>query len=253
MEAKQDKPVLFQESGQHLDEFRITGKIGSKQIEIRKTGTEKWHSLLRWIGGMPHYESHYIDYILDKFLLNEMVYRQKALIARDSLDLLFQGELLYEAKIKGAKCQVRISQAAVKEILKTTINYYPGTICTALIGNMTEDGCSFYVDQVTPVFKDTYISHTLVKRGVEGLQEYIQEINKNSQIELYQIGDWHGHHKGETAPDKVDQEAAEAVMAANEDKNYLQIIVGNESQKAAALGVYIYTKKYGRIDLKQVQ
>ncbi len=68
---------------------------------------------------------------------------------------------------------------------------------------------------------------------------------------MYYIGDWHTHPNGSSTPSKTDdinQSAVASDKKANCPENIL-VIIGGSLNESPEIGVYVYSRRKGRIDL----
>jgi len=146
---------------------------------------------------------------------------------------------------------VTLSYRCFKKMLDITQDNYPNEVGTSLIGYYSEDGFDAYIEDTTPLSSDSVGSAFSFIRGIKGLKSFYKQLIKKYKGRMYYIGDWHTHPNSSSTPSKTDdinQSAIASDKKVNCSENILVIIGGNLS-KSPEIGIYVYSRKKGRISL----
>ena len=140
-----------------------------------------------------------------------------------------------------------------KSMLELAHKYYPKEIGSSLIGWYSKDGFDAYVSNLTPIPSDSVSMLNRFYRGIKGLRKFYKNLNKSHSGIIHYVGEWHSHPNGISFPSSIDD--ANQMAISNDKKtscpeSVLIIISGDFSLKYK-LGIFIYSRKSGRIQLRQ--
>lgn len=138
-------------------------------------------------------------------------------------------------------------------MLEITRNHYPREIGSSLVGCYSYDGFDAYVLDMAPLCPDSKVSPNFFYRGIKGLRKFYIKLWQSYMGERYYVGEWHSHPNGIPIPSNTDDISQTAVAADNRvncPENILVIVRGNLPCEPD-LGVFVYSRRRGRIDLFQ--
>ncbi|MEQ8222993.1 MAG: Mov34/MPN/PAD-1 family protein [Candidatus Eremiobacterota bacterium] len=149
------------------------------------------------------------------------------------------------------KYTVYISYDCINSMLDIAKNYYPNEIGSQLIGLYSDDGFEAFITDITPITIDTKTSKNSFFRGTKGLRNFFKKLNKSFNNQFYYIGEWHSHPNGLAEPSSIDDNSQFAIINDNNlccPENIL-VIIGGKFTRNYKLGIFVYSKKYGKTSL----
>lgn len=146
---------------------------------------------------------------------------------------------------------VEIDRRCIKKMSRLAAAHYPNEIGTPLVGHYSRDGQTAYVTSIGPVPSDSKSSRFSFVRGIVGLAEFFRGLGKRFRGKRYRVGEWHSHPEGLPDPSRTDDENQ---LALAKDKHEhlpeaILIIVGGHPTRRPSLGVFVYSRDRGRVDL----
>ena len=144
-----------------------------------------------------------------------------------------------------------LSDACISEMLLLAKRHNPTEVGTSLVGRYSDDGYTAFVDRTAPLTPDSRGSRMAFSRGVSGLKEFFRTLVTASGIHPHYVGEWHTHPGGAPYPSHQDDVSQSAI--AKDPKTccpeVLLIIVGGDILTNINVGVFVYSRERGRIDL----
>lgn len=156
-------------------------------------------------------------------------------------------------KSKCGRYTVLISHSCFKKMLEMTKIHYPKEVGSSLVGCYSDNGFDSCVLDMAPLCPDSKSSTTFFYRGIKGLRKFYIKLWQSYMGEIYYVGEWHNHPNGIPIPSNTDDISQTAVAADNRvncPENIL-VIVGGNLPCDQNLGVFVYSRRLGRIDLFQ--
>lgn len=137
---------------------------------------------------------------------------------------------------------LRIPKDQVEEMLKFCHKAVPNETGGIIIGKYTKPLDCAVVEKVTGPPKDSKYGRTWFKRGVEGLQDILNNFWKRNQ---FYIGEWHFHPNGEPSPSDKDKLQLKTISKL-EDYNCLApvlIIIGGNLPDSWSIRTFVFPKE----------
>lgn len=149
---------------------------------------------------------------------------------------------------------VLISERAYVDMVKLAIQNSPNKIGSSLIGSYSDGGHVATILDLAPISPDSKGTPDSFYRGVDGLSEHFKEVFDKSEGQHFYVGDWHSRPGGDALPSSMD-DSTQFDIAKDEDANcpeVILVIVGGEPPNKTHIGVYVYSREHGRIDLHPI-
>jgi proteasome lid subunit RPN8/RPN11 len=145
---------------------------------------------------------------------------------------------------------VAFSQSCVDDMMGLAKKHFPLEVGTSLVGIYSDDGYVATVTGLAPLAHDSKGGRFTFTRGAAGLGEFFRQLFHRSGGREHYVGDWHSHPGGAPSPSSIDSENAAAI--ADDDRALcpeciLAILALDE--RSSELGVFVYSRKHGRIVL----
>jgi integrative and conjugative element protein (TIGR02256 family) len=147
--------------------------------------------------------------------------------------------------------KVTISKACYSQMLQLARKHSPVEVGTSLVGRYSADGHEAKILDLAPLTPDSSGSRSEFRRGVQGLHTFYGRLFRRFGRQRHYVGEWHSHPGGAPSPsqkDNINQGAIAADTKTNCPEAIL-IILGGDVSADAQLGVYVYSRSRGRIDL----
>jgi proteasome lid subunit RPN8/RPN11 len=136
-------------------------------------------------------------------------------------------------------------------MLKMASEHYPNEVGTPLVGYYSDDGSTAHITSIGPLPPDSRSARFTFVRGIIGLSDFFKSLGKRFRGQRYRVGEWHTHPNGMPKPSGTDNRNQLAL--ANDHREALPeailIIIGGNPIETPSLGVFVYSRKTGRIDL----
>lgn len=143
-----------------------------------------------------------------------------------------------------------LSEECIAQMLDMARRHYPNEVGTSLIGRYSADGFTAFVQGAAPLAPDSKGSRMAFSRGVRGLRDFFHKLGSTSG-EHY-VGEWHSHPEGAASPSYLDNRSQSAIAADPKVRcpEVVLVIVGGNPSTAPELGVFVYSRRFGRVDLR---
>ena len=133
--------------------------------------------------------------------------------------------------------------------------HYPNEVGTSLVGCYSKNGFKASVLDLAPLSTDSKGTRTSFYRGTAGLRKFFTKLRKTFSGKRYYVGEWHSHPDNAPIPSSTDDQNQLAI--ANETKTNcpecILIIIGGNCLDLKQMGVFVYSRKHGKIELSQTQ
>ncbi|MFX0200559.1 MAG: Mov34/MPN/PAD-1 family protein [Candidatus Hodarchaeota archaeon] len=146
---------------------------------------------------------------------------------------------------------VSIAPSCFNRMLELAKKNYPCEVGTSLIGFYSDDGFNAFITDMAPLSSDSKGSGSSFYRGIKGLQTFFTKLWREHEGKRHYVGEWHSHPDALPSPsttDDINQLAIAADLKTNCPESIL-IIIGGDPFDSPKLGVFVYSRKQGRIDL----
>lgn len=154
-------------------------------------------------------------------------------------------------KSKCGRYTVSLTKLCLTKMIKAARDYYPKEIGTSLVGSYSDDGFDAIVLDTTPITSDSIMNTSLFHRGIKELKDFFAKLLKNHSGKRYYVGEWHSHPNNKPTPSETDN-IAQLAIASDRKTNCpecILVIVGEDIFNQPDLGVYVYSRKKGKINL----
>ena len=146
---------------------------------------------------------------------------------------------------------VLISKSCLLKMTEMAQTHYPNEVGTSLVGCYSDDGFKASVLELAPLSPDSKGSRTSFHRGVVGLRNFFRKLRKKFSGRRYYVGEWHSHPNATPIPSNTDNqnqlEIAEDMKT--ECPECILIIIGGTLSNFDEIGVFVYSRKRGRVTL----
>ncbi len=144
-----------------------------------------------------------------------------------------------------------LSDACISEMLLLAKRHNPNEVGTSLVGRYSEDGYTAFVDRAAPLTPDSRGSRMAFSRGVSGLKKFFKTLVTASGMHAHYVGEWHTHPGGAPYPSHQDDESQGAISRDPKTccPEVVLVIVGGDILTGIKVGVFVYSRQRGRIDL----
>ena len=152
------------------------------------------------------------------------------------------------------KYTVRLSNDCFLKIRKMAQAHSPNEVGTSLVGCYSDNGFEASVLDLAPLSSDSKGSRTSFYRGVAGLRTFFTKLRQNFSGKRHYVGEWHSHPNASPLPSQTDDKHQFAIA---KDTNTacpecILIIIGHTLSNVDEIGVFVYSRKQGRISLTPV-
>jgi proteasome lid subunit RPN8/RPN11 len=149
------------------------------------------------------------------------------------------------------KYRVRISRRCVPRMVRLAVAHYPNEVGTPLVGHYSKDGRFAYVTSIAPLPPDSRGTRFSFIRGVIGLREFFEKLGQRFRGNRYRVGEWHSHPYAVPRPSVTDNRNQTELAGDARERlpEAILIILGGDAAKAPALGVFVYSRDRGQVEL----
>ena len=130
----------------------------------------------------------------------------------------------------------------------------PNEVGTSLVGCYSNNGFEASVLDLAPLSPDSKGSRTSFYRGIAGLKKFFTKLRQSFSGKRHYVGEWHSHPDAAPFPSQTDNRHQLAIA---KDPNTacpecILIIIGHTLSNVDEIGVFVYSRKRGRIPLAPV-
>ncbi len=146
---------------------------------------------------------------------------------------------------------VSISEKCLGEMLALCRQNLPREIGSSVYGTYSADGFHARVLGNSPVAADSACGRFSLYRGSTGSAQFFGNLFRRTRGKQHYVGEWHSHPGGPPAPSATDNRTLRAIAAdtATNCPECILLILGGNLVRDPTLGVYVYSRQRGRIDL----
>lgn len=148
--------------------------------------------------------------------------------------------------------RVILSERSIANMLHMARRALPGEVGTSLMGYYSADGFTAFVEDLAPMARDSESYRRSFVRGVAGLKQYFLSLFEGSEGARHYVGEWHSHPNGIAEPSRVDDESQAAIACDTATKcpEVILVVLAGNLSKNPEIGVWVYSRQRGRIDLR---
>ncbi|RKU26843.1 hypothetical protein C6497_12415 [Candidatus Poribacteria bacterium] len=152
------------------------------------------------------------------------------------------------------KYTVRLSKSCVLKMLKMAQTHSPNEVGTSLVGCYSDNGFEAYVLDLAPLSSDSKGSRTSFYRGTTGMRKFFTKLRETFNRKRHYVGEWHSHPDAIPHPSQTDdmQQLAIAKDTNTKCPECILILIGHTLSGVNEIGVFVYSRKRGRIQLAPV-
>ena len=146
---------------------------------------------------------------------------------------------------------VLIPKSCLLKMVEMAQEHYPNEVGTSLVGYYSDNGFEASVLELAPLSPDSKGSRTSFYRGVAGLRNFFTKLRRTFSGRRYYVGEWHSHPNGEPIPSDTDnRNQLEIAKDTKTDcPECILIIIGGTDSNFNKIGVFVYSRKRGRVML----
>ena len=133
--------------------------------------------------------------------------------------------------------------------------HYPKEVGTSLVGCYSDDGFEASILELAPLSPDSKGSRTSFYRGVAGLRGFFTKLLRTYAGKRHYVGEWHSHPDAAPIPSDTDNrnQLEIALDTKTNCPECILIIIGGTFSNINEIGVFVYSRKRGRVMLYPVQ
>ncbi|MDH7579047.1 MAG: Mov34/MPN/PAD-1 family protein [Bacillota bacterium] len=135
--------------------------------------------------------------------------------------------------------------------MKMAKEHYPMEVGTSLIGYYSDDGFDAFICRTAPLPPDSKgLAHMFV-RGAKGMRAFFSRLLERYSGKKYYVGEWHSHPDALAYPSEIDDINMSAISSDVKTNcpECILVILGENFFELPKLGVFVYSRTRGRIDL----
>jgi len=150
---------------------------------------------------------------------------------------------------------VSISLSCLARMIEMTAAHHPHEIGTSLVGSYSDDGFDALVSDMAPLSPDSMSSQSTFVRGTKGLRAFFSRVWVAFAGNRFYVGEWHSHPNGSPVPSRLDDSNQLAISRDRKTNcpESILIIVGGNPVSDYHLGVFVYSRMRGRVDLRPAE
>ena len=150
---------------------------------------------------------------------------------------------------------VLISNSCLLKMTEIAQEHYPNEVGTSLVGCYFDNGFKASIFELAPLSSDSKGSRNSFYRGVAGLRDFFTKLRKTFSGKRYYVGEWHSHPDAAPIPSDTDDrnQLAIAMDTQTDCPECILIIIGYTLSNFDEIGVFVYSRKRGRVMLSPVQ
>lgn len=147
--------------------------------------------------------------------------------------------------------EVVVTRRCFLRMRDIAIEHAPDEVGTSLVGKYSNRGHRATVLDLAPLTPDSRGGRWWFIRGVQGLREFFERISSQFQGKRYYVGEWHSHPGAAPVASRTDDKNQDDICRSNTANcpEAILVIVGGDLGTSPQLGVYVYSRECGRLDL----
>lgn len=146
---------------------------------------------------------------------------------------------------------VRLKKPAFRRMVRMAAAHAPAEVGTSLVGSYSPEGSVAIVHGLAPLSDDSQGSRFAFLRGIKGLHSFFVRLCSRFAGKRHYVGEWHSHPDAAPFPSPIDDSNQLAIAGdpAAECPECILLIVGGHCPDSPDLGVFVYSRTSGRIEL----
>ena len=146
---------------------------------------------------------------------------------------------------------VSIATECIRDMLTLCRKHLPREIGASVYGTYSSDGFHASVLGNSPITLDSVSERCSFHRGVEGASRFFMHLFRKTQGRQHYVGEWHSHPGGPPEPSATDNRTLHAIASDSETNcpECILLLVGGDLRSYPKIGVYVYSRERGRVDL----
>lgn len=147
--------------------------------------------------------------------------------------------------------RLSISDKCLGGMLALYRKHLPREAGTSVYGTYSADGFHAHVLGNSPIAADSVSGRCSLYRGSEGAAHFFGNLFRRTRGKQHYVGEWHSHPGGPPEPSATDNRTLRAIASDPETNcpECILLILGGDLTRDPTLGVYVYSRQRGRIDL----
>jgi integrative and conjugative element protein (TIGR02256 family) len=148
--------------------------------------------------------------------------------------------------------RVHIHRRCFLKMRRLALEHTPMEVGTSLIGYYSRDGRTAFITSLAPLPQDSEGTRYTFVRGIVGLAEHLTAVFRRFRGKRYRVGEWHSHPNAAPIPSSTDDrfQCSLAADVCEQLPEAILLIIGDNFRDRPALGVYVYSRIRGRVDLE---
>jgi integrative and conjugative element protein (TIGR02256 family) len=144
---------------------------------------------------------------------------------------------------------IKIKQHYIDDIIRTCAKSSPNETGGIIIGFYNTNLDCAIITQLTKPTNDSKYGRTWFYRGIQGLQEKLNELWHSHKH--YYLGEWHFHPFGVPQPSKIDVDQMNAIATSSAYKcpEPVLLIISGDPKADWEMKLYIFKRKHELIEL----
>jgi len=169
-----------------------------------------------------------------------------------AISLKFDSSVKWQSVCK--RYTVLLPQSCAQKICDIARQYYPNEIGSSLVGSYSSDGFDAHILDIAPLSSDSSSTRFSFYRGIDNLCLFFATLWRRFSGKRHYIGEWHSHPNGLPRPSVTDEETQMAIAwdAKVKCPESILLVIGLKPPDEFTFGVYVFSRKNGRIDLLPV-
>jgi proteasome lid subunit RPN8/RPN11 len=153
------------------------------------------------------------------------------------------------------KYTVLIAESCLLKMTEMAQEHYPNEVGTSLVGCYSNDGFEASVLDLAPLSPDSEGWLTSFYRGTTGLRKFFKKLRQTFSGKRYYVGEWHSHPDAVPIPSGTDDRNQLAIAKDTKTNcpECILIIIGGRFPDFNEIGVFVYSRKRGKVTLFQTQ
>ena len=149
---------------------------------------------------------------------------------------------------------VLISESCLSKMTEIAQAHYPNEVGTSLVGSYSDNGFEASVLDLAPLSSDSKGTITSFCRGIAGLQKFFIKLWEVFPGKRHYVGEWHSHPNASPIPSGTDDRNQLEIAGdmKTDCPECILVIIGGFLSNFNDLGVFVYSRKRGKIVLSPV-
>jgi hypothetical protein len=134
---------------------------------------------------------------------------------------------------------------------RLAVAHAPNEVGTCLVGQYSRDGHEAVVVALAPLTPDSKAGQWSFVRGIVGLRAFFESTRHRFRGRRHRVGEWHSHPNAAPTPSAIDDDNQMELARTETERlpEAILIIIGHDLTERPSLGVSVYSRTRGRIEL----